>query len=431
MSEENKNNKKLYLWEKIFIKMNILIIILITFFYAYRTVYYYRKMNVIKDNITLKEKLLKEVVYQDDGLYEDNNYYYFKGSDIDNYILFQGRLFRIISVDKGIKVIEDNNNTNLIWSINTNFNDSLINKWLNNYLNTFKDYDKYLIKTDWCNSNVDINNYQCNETINSYIGLLNTKEYLQAGGKNSYLNNEAYYWTINYDNNNQVYFINNEGSINNIINQDNNYFSYGVRPVLVLKNDLVIVSGDGTIDTPYIIDNNEHTLLKDSYIGEYVEYLGKGYRIIDNHDGTTLMSVDLYDEIKYSDLAKTETNLLKDFNKGELVKVDYCLSTYNFDNKYDYLCTNNTSNYITIPKVGDIFISDTNNYWLNTIQNKNLNLYYAIDNNLYYGDLTSNKHGIKIIIKLKDDIVINSGNGTSDSPYVIGDSNEEENALTD
>ncbi len=412
--------KKLFLWEKIFIKINILIILLIIFFYGYRTLFYYRKLNTINDNITIKEKVIKDLTYQNDGLYEDNNTYYYKGIEVNNFVLFQGRLFRIISIDQGIKMIEEDNNTNLIWSINTDYKDSIINKWLNNYLNTFKNYSDYLLESSWCNNNIDINNYSCDNTINSYIGLINVNEYLKAGGKNSYLNNDTYYWTLNYSDN-KAYFINNEGSINNIVNSEDNYYSYGIRPVIVLKEDLRLVDGDGSSDNPYIVINNEHELLKDSYIGEYVEYNSNLYRIINTDSGTTLLSEESLDETKYSDISKELAKYLKEFKIEDLVKVDYCISTYNFSNNYEYNCSNDKSDYITIPKVGDLFLNNNSSYWLNTIQNKNLNLYYTMDNDLYFGDLTSNKYGLRIMIKLKEDIKINDGDGSIDNPYQIGE----------
>ena len=72
-------------------------------------------------------------------------------------------------------------------------------------INTLKDYDIYLEKYNWCNQAVDVEDYKCSSTINDYVGLLSTSDYLQAGGKNSYLNNETYFWTINKDSENNVY----------------------------------------------------------------------------------------------------------------------------------------------------------------------------------------------------------------------------------
>ena len=56
--------------EKIFLAINILIIIGIIAFYAYRTVHYYKIEHDDSGNVTLKEKITKigNIVYQNDGL---------------------------------------------------------------------------------------------------------------------------------------------------------------------------------------------------------------------------------------------------------------------------------------------------------------------------------------------------------------------------
>ncbi len=422
-----KTKNKLKKGEKIFIILNILVILLIIAYYAYRTVYYYKREHDNNKDITLKEKItrLENITYQNDGLYVNDDYYYFRGVDVDNYLYYSGRMFRIISISDGIKMIEDNSVVNLVYGINSSYNESLIKKWLNNYFDTYKDADVYLMKNDWCNELVDVNNYKCKNNLNEYIGLINTKEYLDAGGVNSYLNNGSYYWTINYDSDNNGYFINKDGGINNIVSNNDNYHSYGVRPVITLSGDVLYQSGDGTITNPYILEG-EAALLKDNSIGSYVKYNKELYRIINiDDDGVSLLLENELDvEKKYNEVSNyLNKEYIKKYNKDDLVKQKSITNIYNFDNKYNYLEEEDTiDEYIIVPKIGDMFVNNQNNFWLSSISDKKLKTYYIIDdNNMYFGDLNSNVHKIRPIIKLKSDKIVKEGNGMKDNPLVVGE----------
>ena len=428
-----KEKKKLRKSEKIFLLVNILIIVGIIAFYGYRTIYYYKKSHEIQGEVTLKEKLtaLDNLEFKNDGLYEKNNYYYYKGVNVNNYVYYSGRMFRIVDISDGIRMIDDETNTSLVYGINKKYSESLIYSWLNNYLSTLKDYEVYLKQNKWCNSSIDVNNYNCKDTINNYVGLLSTNDYLQAGGKNSFLNNKTYFWTINQDMDNKPLFVNSDGSINNVSSNDNGYYSYGIRPVITLRDEVLIIEGDGSLNNPFIIENLGKALLKDNSVGNYVRYNKENFRILKiEDDGITLILDGVLDiKKKYTDVMKYLNNdYLKKFNKKELVKINYRINEYNYDNMYEYMSDNKLSEYVTIPNIGDLFLTDYNDYWLNTISDNKLGLYYIIDENkMFFGDLKSNQHQIRPVIKLNVETVVSSGLGTKDKPLIIGDNNVEEN----
>lgn len=426
---KNKRQQKkgLRLGEKIFLIISILFIIGCFIFYGYRTYYYYHLTHDVVKNITLKEKLtaLNNIAYQNDGLYEKTGYFYYKGSDVDNYVYYSGRLFRIIDISDDIRMIEENTTTNLVWTYESNYNDSYIKEWLTNYLNTLKDYDIYLTENNWCNESIDLESYKCTNTILDYVGLLSTSDYLQAGGKNSYLNNETYFWTINQDKDGNVFYINNEGNINNISKKEENYFSYGIRPVITIKGDTGIVSGDGTVNSPFIIEDLGNALLKDNSIGSYVKYNGDKYRIngIDENGISLIYDGVLEIEKKYTDVYKYLNNeFIKKYKKEELVKNDYYVNEYSFANKYISNNKNKKSDYIIIPSIGDLFINEYNNYWLNNYSDSKLGLYYIIDeNNMFFSDLSNKTHKIRPIIKLNIETVVSGGTGTMNDPLIVGE----------
>ena len=428
-----KKKKKLRLEEKIFLIISILFIIGCFIFYGYRTYHYYHLTHDEVKNITLKEKLtaLNNLAYQNDGLYEKDGYFYYKGSNVDNYVFYSGRLFRIIDINDGIRMIEDETSTNLVWTISSDYENSNIYKWLNNYLNTLKDYEIYLKENSWCNEQVDLENYSCEKKINNYVGLLSTSDYLQAGGKNSYLNNETYYWTLNQDKEGNPLYINKEGNINNIYKKDDNYYSYGIRTVITLKDDISFISGTGAKEDPYIIEELGSALLKDNSIGSYVKYNDDTFRILNIDDSgiSLILNGTLDVSKKYDDVIKYLNNdYLKKFNKNDLVTINYSIGEYSLNNKYEIVTKKDKKNYITIPNIGDLFLNEYDGYWLNNYSNSKLGLYYTIDENkMLFADLKGNTNKIRPVIKLNSETVVLSGLGLENEPLIIseeGDSND-------
>ena len=427
---ELKKNK-MRIGEKIFLTISILFILGCFAFYGYRTYHFYHITHDVVKSITLKEKLtaLTNIAYQNDGLYEKEGYFYYKGIDVNNYVYYSGRLFRIIDINNGIRMIEDDTSTNLVWSFDSDYKESYIHNWLKDYLNTLKDYELYLKENKWCNEIIDLENYKCSNMIDDYVGLISTSDYLQAGGKNSYLNNETYYWTINQDKDKNVFYINNEGNINNISKKDELYYSYGIRPVITVKEDISIISGEGTKDNPFIIEELGNALLKDNSIGSYVNYNKDNYRILNIDDKGVSLIYDGVLEVdkKYTDVYKYLNNeFVKKYNKKELVMNEYYVNEYSFANKYVIDNKTKKSDYVTIPSIGDLFLNDANGYWLNNYSDSKLGLYYIIDENqMYFSDLSSTSHKIRPIIKLNIETVVTNGTGTKIDPLIIGEEGEE------
>lgn len=434
IDKKKKNKKrKMRKGEKIFVFFNILVILGIIGFYAYRTVYYYKLSHEVEGEISLKDKLtaLDNLEYQNDGLYEKSNYFYYKGVNVNNYVYYSGRMFRIIDIsDNGIRMIDDETSTNIVYGVNQEYSKSNIYLWLKKYLTSLKDYEVYLKDNNWCDEQIDVNNYNCQKTINDYVGLLSTSDYLQAGGKNSYLNNGTYFWTLNIDKDNKPLFVNNEGGINNIISKDDVYYSYGIRPVITLKEDVIINDGKGTKEEPFTIENIGNALLKDNGVGSYVRYQNEDFRILKiEDDGVTLIrNTPLDVEKSYKEvMSYLNSEYLNKFSKSDLVKINYSINEYNIENKYDIKDKDERqSEYVIIPKIGDLFLNETSNYWLNTISDNKLGLYYIVDENkMFFGDLKNNKHKVRPIIKVNHDVIASSGLGTKDNPLVIGDSHVE------
>lgn len=434
-----KNKSKQYrMIEYLFIGFSIYIIILIIAIYTYRAFYYYNRENYVGSDTKLVDVIFNpiKVIYSGDGLYKNSNNdeYYFYGKSVNNYLIFNGRLWRIIGLDdNGIKLITNDNQTSLIWGNGVNFDESKIYDWLNKdvFVNTIDDKNM-LVNGKYCNEFIDINNYKCDKNIESLVGLLSTNEYLRAGGVNSYLNINSYFWTLNISNDMKAYYVHNNGGLNNDISHNDSLYSYGVRPVIYISKDIVYISGNGTKEEPYIVGSNNDVKIGNHYVGDYVLYNGYKFRIMSKNDEFIKLILDGYiidgdgDKIKksYNNVRNyLNDNFISEFNKDELVKTKFLYTLYNSSNNYDYKEEiEEVYDYVGIPNISDMFVSNYSDNWLNTYNNRGQGLVYkTTDNSSVMADLVSEENYIRCVISISFDLIISGGNGTENDPYRIGD----------
>lgn len=253
---------------------------------------------ILKNNEVKKESITKpsvEIATSNEGLIEDvDDYgltYYFRGNVNNNYVKFANELWRIIRIngDGSVRLIL-NEPLNELSSFSSKVEDSEkydkidITTKLNNYYEaTLKNNEAYIANTKFCketegftnNSSKTYNAYtrlvtnnipsfNClGETYRSRIGLMTTDEAAFAGG-NFKDNNKEYYlynediedtwWLSNLaktkDNSFYPFSITKDGKISDSTTAT----SYkNVRPVInIIKK--AIVKGSGTIEDPYIIN---------------------------------------------------------------------------------------------------------------------------------------------------------------------------------
>jgi hypothetical protein len=340
-------------------------------------------------------------------------------------------MWQMISIDEdAIKLISTENITSLVYGVDSEYKNSVVKKWLDDYFKTFKDVDMYFANAKWCDKEVDTKEYKCTSYTDNTIGLLSIEEYVKAGASNSFIPLDEYWWTINYDSNKTAFYINNNGQINNDINDKENYFSFGVRPVISLSKEISYKKGDGSITNPYVIGEVGNVLLRDNYVGNYVKYKDMLFKIVKTDETGTELMLDNVLENKtsftniYSFLTK---EFLSTLDTKELVRMNYNVYNYKYSNKYNYKeVYKKDVGYVKIPAIGDYFIVEYGDCWLNNIYDKSEGLYYIIlENNVYFSDLGSSQNSVRPIIKLDPNLIIDSGIGTKDDPILIGGSNED------
>ena len=220
------------------------------------------------------------------GVYNLNSEYVYRGKDVNNYLEFDNKLWRIIKIDKDgdIKLVlseptEDSYSFDTAYNserddtvgITTDYLRTDIRKTLNDYYNDFsKDAKAKIVKKELCYGKyllTDEFSYEkeCSVKTNpEYIGLLNATDYQNASLSNNCKTLESMD-CINYNylakSNITSWILNTlqENTYKGIsISSSGFYSSFAsnekrINPVIYINNKVVILKGEGTQEKPYKI----------------------------------------------------------------------------------------------------------------------------------------------------------------------------------
>ncbi len=239
------------------------------------------KTNLLVDVITNE----KNIVTTGNGLYKVNDYYLFRGENLNNYVSFAGKKWvilrvnsdktiRLLLIDKSEKIVwDDRYNTEKKYEIGKNdFNVSRIKDSLENYFKSdnFTDDDRGLIvPMSLCigkrNANATVNDgsIECSKVIEKQpLGLLQLNEYFLASLEQN-CNNIYNYQCKNYNYLSQI-----DSAWSITADASNSYKVYRIyefptltnasstaqlRVVTTVSSDIIFTEGNGSIDKPYVI----------------------------------------------------------------------------------------------------------------------------------------------------------------------------------
>lgn len=454
----NKQKKKRRIKKQlIFNLISIFIIAVFGTYYLGRLIYYKNE----NEKPIVYSDILAEHVVQRIGKYDvkptlvkKNNIYRYIDDANNNYVKFMGYSWRIIKIneDKTITMITEDPIMSLAYGNITEYQNSQVNRWLNpidneNYTGIFydmlKESDSYLTNTKTClDSFNSVDNIGCYETNSDYkISLLNVKDYAEAGGANSFLNNGSYFWTTNKTNNNEFWYISEDGKTG--ISKTN--IEYGIRPVITLAVGTKTLGGTGTSDDPYIIKEHKSETLADIYVGEYIILNDSLWRVVSknsksikvvseeyitNEDGTNF-------ETNYSDYnnlldLNDETSLLYYLNntyyqnfkeKNLIIKGPFYNGEFDAAGNYDYRTTYNSriNAYVGLLSMAEPFVYDAGNIFTITKNiNNELSIFIINEDKLLFEDAISSTHYVRPALYIDNNAKLNDGDGSYLNPYTIG-----------
>ena len=446
-----KKNKQRHLYtrtEFLFNLFSLIIVIGIGIYFGYRSLYYYSKQNIAHkgNNQNLSEVIINsnKLITEGDGFHQDKEGYYFKGKVSNNYVSFANRMFRIIRInnDGSIKLITDDIAASFMWGDENTYSKSNLHNWLEKtkeehsgvYYDTIPSIDKFLVKTDYSINILNENKItKSGEVESEYITTLTLNDYITENGMNSYVNNGKLSYILGMNSDKNYLYIEDDGSILEV----DNLSSYGVRPVITLKKNTISLYGDGSVDNPYTIDQNNNT----NYVDSIVKLGNDTWKVFkEENDSLMLVKTDYIrvnnNEFKYRFSEEVNNFDLEDWNglavylnndylntlsyKNLLENKDYYTGEISTDTGYSY--KNIYSDKVTC-KVGllNIFDYDNNNhddfYLINTHQGE---MHYIKYKNGLLGEdeITEEKHIIPVVSINKK--TIKSGKGTRDNPYITG-----------
>ena len=389
---------------------------------------------------------------------------YYVGNVNDNYILFSNMLFRIVKVNKdnSVVIVSDDALANVDYSNSGRFENSSLDKWLNDYFYNLLEpqYQDLIKSSSWCDETLTnddaTSKKECGrESVKRKIGLLSIQDYnLSYDGMTSYLDKPNLSWYSNLAEDNKAWAITSVAAYPDSLVTIEKDSLLNVVPALTLKADTAILSGDGTVTSPYVIIDSTKARrgsdLSEGQIGEYVEYSGYIFRISNVlNDGTVeaIMNSTLKSDNMQINIGYTNNNKQKVYNpnqdgnigykiKNEMTKyidtslfVKKKISVPIYDKKITYIGEHSTKKYnllVTIPSAFDIFsaksnVSDDTGYWLiDSSKSDNIKNIVRSSGTLTYTSASDEMTaGVKLKVYFDKDVVIASGSGTFEDPYTV------------
>lgn len=356
--KKTKKRKKHFFGKKEFIFnfVSLVFALVVALYFGGRCFYYYSLQSQNKKNtaMTLNGLIIdnNKLVKDGDGLHQDKEGFYFKGNISNNYVWFANRMFRVLRINKdnSVKLVSNDLVSIFMWGDSDTYDNSNIRLWLTNtdndhsgiYYNTLPKQEEFIKKTTYTvdslkNDSIKKGKKEYNDNVVS-IGL---SDYVNAGGKNSFLNNGKLFYLLGFSSDKDNLYVEEDGKVMTCDKLD----GYGIRAVITLKKNMVVADGDGSEANPYRIDQGKNT----NYVDSYVK-----------------LGDDVW-KVSYQDGEKLKMYLNGYIAGGEVIK-KYSLK----DNHFDYKERGNIGNYLF-------------NEYLNTLSYRGI----IIDNSYPYGEMSA------------------------------------------
>lgn len=262
------------------------------------------------------QKLSQYVMHACDGKDEctrvDQEFTYFQqgyyAPSIRKYVWYSGKLWIVTGYDSdgNVKMMTADPQTIIPWGTTSDYQGSHVETWINEeFLPTLNNYQNLLVTDQVWNysksTGTNTDPIGTDRLVTSPVGLLNSWDVYQAGNLDNQFSDSDRILSLM----GKIY-LGNASSTGNIfsgglqtfdfrkeVTPDTNEF-LGVSPAVVVKKDVLVISGTGTKDDPYRFKGDDHgkanELLNTRYAGEYVAFgdnVNYSYRISKIEDEKT------------------------------------------------------------------------------------------------------------------------------------------------
>ena len=260
--------------------------------------FYYEGRDNLKDYKTLKSLIESDTNHINKNVIVNGNtvnkVYGTKEEQLtmNNYVLYSGQLWEVIETNdtnNTIKLVSPVSLTSITYGETNEWNSSWVKKWLNEYFYSKLERTDLIKETEFCIDPVDVtpDSYTkmttCTNKETEKVGLLTYEDYIYAldgttiqdGG--SYLDEEELSLIITPTNNglNQLWHTHyTDPSTLLLTSYYTNTYGQGVRPVISIKDNVLVKDGKGTRSNPYILSSErslkKNTKLNLGKVGDYI-----------------------------------------------------------------------------------------------------------------------------------------------------------------
>ena len=407
-----------------------------------------------------------------------------------NYVWYSGKLWRITAIypDGTMKMITDDAITAIRYGSDVNFytdasNSSYMYQWLNeDFLSTLYNYENIIV-TDarWNATQTSSVSTKPAETtmVTAPVGLLNSYEYYKSyentDSYNGYLNIGYFWWLLNSYSSSSSSLVWDVDNVGRADYSPPSSYASGARPSINLQSGITINGGTGTSDDPYTISGDKETVtanttfLNTRQSGEYVNFDGELYRIVDianntiklnkmeyvsDSDNTVIIKnfSSSFSYVTYGGTGTTDEtywagylnntwyNSISETYKNMLVEGTYYLGTTSSNYKSAICATasntvttadcEKTSNtwigYVGLPRYGEMFASQqgsgyssSEHMWLITPYSSSSVWYVYFSGYLMSKLPSGDTFGARPSINLSSAVKITGGTGLKNDPFEI------------
>ena len=401
--------KKKLSWQKIFNFVSLIFLLTCLCVYAGRY-FYYKSLEESGGDTAINTKKIFNVARNNNLETEDlvtySGEFYYHGNDANNYVTYANRTWRIIKFSRegNVRMVLDDVIGNLaLGNVETSFLDSKIMTWLNKEENIehsgkfesiLTNKDTHLVKSDICLDSLDeIKKTNCvNINKDYYVTLPSVLDYLITGDKNSFINDNNFIYLEDMTSDLKAYILNNENAISTTDTSN----IYGIKPVITLNSNVEVISGDGSKENPYIIEERTNEIA----IGSHVK-LGLDNYIVYDIDGDNVKLIldgyyyNLDEEVTYQYAnsgtkfnPNTRNTLAYYLNntflnsltyKNSLKECTWYNGVYGEDSDYEYnmIYESEVTAKVGLLNISDFTVISKDNYFTMTPASKNGSLLYA------------------------------------------------------
>jgi len=448
-----KKKKVVLKKQMIFNVISIIMVLSIGFYYLGRLIYY--KIDSEKE-IVYSDLLAKRLIEEDySNIYNNerelsyvNGIYRYVGDVEYNHVKYKGFLWRVVRIneDNSVTLITEDSISSLSYSGSLQ---NYILAWLNEkkekntgiFEKSLETKQNELLNTKMCNdvfSELELAGcFEPNSELK--IGILSVYDYLEANANESYLNNGTRFWTSNSSDETNAWFVAEDGRLS----FDSYTNKYGIRPVITISGDKKILDGNGTADSPYILEDKKVSTLENAYVGSYLTFNDSLWKIVSKEEEkikivseecikdengeciskyysrySNEIDIDGEELIDYLNHEYYQSIKQKEFMvTGKFYTGTYSLTENNYRTCFDY--THQLS--VGFLSAAEIFAYEMpNTFLMTTSPNNNLSIYSVSENYGLYENMVTEELNIRPAIYLKASISIESGDGTYLAPYQLG-----------